>query len=50
MKHVELFEKCNETFFFQFGKAGEAMHNTALYLAVKKAFTPFAALHTLKQI
>ena len=26
------------------------MHNTALYLAVKKAFTPFAALHTLKQI
>lgn len=52
LKHVQAFEEMNETFFFKFenGSGLDNLTNSAQYICVKKAFTPFAALHMLKQI
>jgi hypothetical protein len=50
MTHVERFEQLNETFFFQFDKKAEEISNSALYITIKKAFTPFASLLMLKQL
>ena len=45
-------EELNETFHFKFDKSRgiESLTNSAQYLCIKKAFTPFAAMHMLKQI
>ena len=45
-------EELNETFHFNFAKDRgiETLTNGAYYLCIKKAFTPFAAMHMLKQI
>ena len=45
-------EDLNETFHFKFEKTRgiETLTNGAYYLCIKKAFTPFAAMHMLKQI
>jgi hypothetical protein len=48
IKYVNHLETLNETFHFRFDKQAEALANQALYITVKKAFTPYAALHTLK--
>ena len=52
LKHVQRFEELNETFGFRFEscKGIENLTNSAHYMCIKKAFTPFAALHMLKQI
>lgn len=43
-------EELNETFHFNFAKNKgiENLTNGAQYLCIKKAFTPFAAMHMLK--
>ena len=46
--HVKKMEEFNETFHFQFKKKGELLSNGAFYLCIKKAFTPFGAMHMLK--
>lgn len=47
-------EKINETFHFKFNKDDESVkhvtHNSALYISIKRAFTPYAVLHMLRQI
>lgn len=55
LKHVKIFEEMNETFHFKFDgkngkKAANALINGAYYICIKKAFTPYATLHMLKQI
>ena len=47
-------EKINETFHFKFNKQDESVkhvtNSSPLYISIKKAFTPFAVLHMLRQI
>ena len=50
MAHIEQLESLNETFYFKFDKQADQIANQALYITIKKAFTPFAALHMLKQL
>ena len=52
LQHVLKMEDLNETFHFKFDKNRgiDALTNGAFYLCIKKAFTPFAAMHMLKQI
>jgi hypothetical protein len=50
MRHVENFETTNETFHFKFDSKQEEFSNSALYITIKKAFTPFASIHMLKQL
>ena len=51
MAQLAQLEKINETLFFKFSES-QVQHitNSALYLSVKKAFTPFAVLYILKQM
>jgi len=48
MNYVEALERVNETFYFKFDKKVDELSNSALYITIKKAFTPFASLHMLK--
>ena len=50
LQHVLKLEELNETFHFKFEKNRgiESLVNGAFYLCIKKAFTPFAAMHMLK--
>jgi hypothetical protein len=50
MTHVQELEDLNETFYFKFDKKTQELAESALYITVKKAFTPFASMHTLKQL
>jgi len=50
MRHVENFETTNETFHFKFNQTQEELTISALYITIKKAFTPFAAMHMFKQL
>lgn len=54
LKKVEKLENINETYFFNFKQDDESVKyvtsNSALYISIKKAFTPYAVLHMLRQI
>lgn len=51
---TEELEKLNETFFFKFREQDEsvkaAINDSAIYMSIKKAFTPYAVLHMLRQL
>jgi hypothetical protein len=51
---VEDLERVNETFFFKFNQEDESVkyvtNTSALYISIKRAFTPYAVLQMLRQI
>lgn len=51
---VSELEKINETFHFKFKKEDESVkhvtNNSALYISIKRAFTPYAVIQMLRQI
>ena len=54
LKKVEELEGINETFFYKFKQSDDSVkyvtNNSALYISIKKAFTPYAVLQMLRQI
>jgi len=50
LKHIERLEEINETWYFNFDRSMGNITNSAIYILIRKAFTPFAAMHMLKQM
>jgi len=52
LKKTEELERINETYYFKFNYQDEsvknAINNSAIYMSIKKAFTPYAVLHMLR--
>ena len=52
LEKCEEMERINETYYFKFSMNDETMqeitNNSAIYMSIKKAFTPYAVLHMLR--